>query len=58
MICSRKLDHGLIGYLDNGIYWTRFLTETAIDAFGHVNIVASGSSASIGSLLGFNSDCL
>jgi hypothetical protein len=50
--------HKLLNYLDNGINGTGLLAESTVDALGHINIVSSGSSASVSSLLGFNGDGL
>lgn len=35
-----------------------YLTKTAIDAFGHVNIVSRGAPAAIGAFFGLNGNCL
>lgn len=45
-------------YLNNGINRTGFLAEAAVDAFGHVDVIACGPPAAIGSSLSFNSDSL
>lgn len=44
--------------LHDGIHWTRLLTEPAIDALGHVDVVACGSSAAVGTCLCLNGDSL
>lgn len=41
-------------HLNNGINRTRLLTETAVDAFGHVNVVASRPPAAISTSLSFD----
>lgn len=48
----------LNSYLNNGINRTGFLTETTVDTLGHINVIACGSPAAIGSGLSFNSDGL
>ena len=45
-------------YFNNSIDWTRFLTKSTINTFGHINIIASGSSTTIGSFFSFNGDRL
>jgi hypothetical protein len=47
-----------IGALDDGVDGARLLAETAVDALGHVDIVAGGSSGAVGTLLGLNGDGL
>ena len=48
----------MIFYFYDGIDWTRFLTETAIDTFRHVNIVASCSTTTVFTFFCFNGDRL
>lgn len=43
-----------IGTLDNSVHWTSFLTKSAVDALGHVNIVSRGSSSTILAFFHFN----
>ena len=45
-------------YLHNGIHGTRFLTETAVDALGHINVIARGLAGAVGTRLGLNGDGL
>lgn len=45
-----------VGSFDNRVNGTSSLAESAINAFGHVNIVLGGSSGSIGPGLALNSD--
>lgn len=47
-----------VGTLYNGIHWTSFLTISAIDALGHVNIVSRGPAGSILAFLHLNGDGL
>lgn len=47
-----------IGTLHNRIHGTALLAETAVDALGHVDIVAGRPSASIGTLFGLDGDGL
>lgn len=47
-----------VGALDNGVDGARLLAEAAVDALGHVDIVAGGSSGAVGSLLGLDGDGL
>ena len=42
----------------NCIDGTRFLAESTVDAFGHINIIPRSSSTSVFSWFGFNCDCL
>jgi hypothetical protein len=44
--------------LDNGINRASLLAQATVDAFGHINVVAGGSTRAIGSRFGFNRDCL
>lgn len=44
--------------LDNGIDWAGLLAETAVDALGHVNVVAGGAAGSVFALFGFDGDGL
>jgi len=48
----------MCSYLYDGVNRTSLLTESTIDAFGHVNIVSSGSPTSISTLLSFNGNGL
>lgn len=43
---------------DNGVDRAGFLAEAAVDALGHVDIVACGSAGAIGTLLSFDGDSL
>ena len=45
-----------VGSFDNGVNGTSSLAESAINAFGHVNIILGGSSGSVGPGLALNSD--
>lgn len=47
-----------VGALYDGVYRTRLLAESTVNTFGHVNVVASGSPAAVGSSLRFNGDGL
>lgn len=51
---------GVLGVraLDNGVYGARLLAEAAVDALGHVNVVAGCAAGAVGALLGFDSDGL
>lgn len=51
---------GVLGIrrFDNGVDGTALLTETTVDALGHVNVVASGPSAAVLTLLCLDGDCL
>lgn len=42
--------------LDDGIDGTTLLAEAAIDAFGHVNVIARGAAGAILALLGLDGD--
>lgn len=53
-----KLGGHFCFYLNNGINRTGFLAEAAVDAFGHVDVIARGPPAAIGSSLSLNSDSL
>lgn len=44
--------------LDDGVHGAGFLAEAAVDALGHVDVVAGGSAGAVGSLLGLNGDGL
>lgn len=44
--------------LDNGVHGAALLAETAVDAFGHVNIITGGAATSILALLSLNGDRL
>lgn len=44
--------------LNNSINGAGFLTETTVDALGHIDVIACGPPAAIGSSLSFNSDSL
>lgn len=44
--------------LDNSIDRARLLAEAAVDALGHVDVVARGAAGPVGALLGLNSDGL
>ena len=45
-------------YLHNGIHRTRFLTETAVNALGHINVIARGLAGAVGTRLGLDGDGL
>ena len=45
-------------YLHDGIHWARLLTEAAVDALGHIDVVSSGPSAAVSPGLGLYSDGL
>lgn len=47
-----------VGALDDGVDGARLLAETAVDTFGHVDIVFGRSARTISSLLGLNGDSL
>lgn len=49
---------GILGIrtLDDSIDWTTFLAEAAVDAFSHINVVASGTTRAVLALFGLNSD--
>lgn len=47
-----------VGTLHNGINRARLLAESAVDALGHVDIVAGGSARAIGTLLSLDGDGL
>lgn len=47
-----------IGTLDDGVYGTRLLAESAVDAFGHVYVVSGRPPRTIGTLLSFNCNSL
>ena len=47
---------GKIRTLDNGIHRTALLTEAAVDAFRHVNVVTSRPSTAVFSLLSLDRD--
>ncbi len=44
--------------LHNGVHRAGFLTETTVDAFRHVNVVACCSAAAVSSWLRLDCDCL
>src|SRR5690606_15310089 len=44
--------------LDDGVHRAGFLTETAIDAFGHVDVVARGAAAAVLARFGVDGDGL
>lgn len=45
-----------IGALDDGIDGAAFLAEAAVDAFGHVDVVAGGSAGAVLALFGLDGD--
>lgn len=45
-------------HLNDGVHRTRLLAEAAVDAFGHVDVVASRPSAAVSSSLCFYGDGL
>ena len=45
-------------YLHDGVNRTRLLTEPTVDALGHVDVVASGSTTAVGSSLRLDRDGL
>eukprot|EP00235_Prasinoderma_singulare_P009573 CAMPEP_0119166340 /NCGR_PEP_ID=MMETSP1315-20130426/5788_1 /TAXON_ID=676789 /ORGANISM="Prasinoderma singularis, Strain RCC927" /LENGTH=207 /DNA_ID=CAMNT_0007159715 /DNA_START=158 /DNA_END=781 /DNA_ORIENTATION=- len=47
-----------VGALDNGVHGARLLAEPAIDALGHVDVVARGATATVLPLLGLDCDGL
>merc|ERR1712137_1421928 len=47
-----------VGTLNNSIDGARLLAETAVDALGHIDIVASGPPAAVHTLLSLDSDSL
>lgn len=47
-----------VGTLYDSVHRTRLLTEAAVDAFGHVNVVASRPPAAISTSLCFDADGL
>lgn len=47
-----------VGRLDNGVHGTRLLAEAAVDALGHVNIVARRPPGAVGALLSLDRDGL
>lgn len=51
-------DHGIliVRTFDYSIDWTSFLAETAVDAFSHVDVIASSSSRTIRTRLTFDCD--
>ena len=44
--------------LNDSVHGTRFLTESAVDALGHVDIIAGSSARSVGTFLSFDGDGL
>jgi hypothetical protein len=44
--------------LDNGVNGAALLAKTAVDALGHVDVVACGPPAAVHTLLGLNCDSL
>ena len=47
-----------VGALDDGVDGARLLAEAAVDALGHVNVVAGGAAGAVGALLGLDGDGL
>lgn len=47
-----------VGALNDGVDRAGFLAETAVDALGHVDIVAGRAPGAVGTLLGLNSNGL
>lgn len=47
-----------VGALDNGVDGARLLAEAAVDALGHVDVVAGRAAGAVSALLGFNRDSL
>lgn len=47
-----------VGALDNGVDGAGLLAEAAVDALGHVNVIAGGTAGAIGTLLGFDGNGL
>lgn len=45
-----------IGAFDDGIHGATFLAEAAVDAFGHVDVVAGGATRAVLALFGLNGD--
>lgn len=46
----------VVGPLDDGVNWTGLLAVSAVDALGHVDVVASGPSGAVGTRLALNCD--
>ena len=47
-----------VGALDNGVHGTRLLAEAAVDALGHVDVVAGRAAGAVSALLGLDGDGL
>ena len=47
-----------VGALDNGVHGARLLAEAAVDALGHVDVVAGRAAGAVGALLGLDRDGL
>lgn len=47
-----------VGALDNGVNGARLLAEAAVDALGHVNVVAGCTAGTVRTLFGLDSDGL
>lgn len=47
-----------VGRLHDGVDGARLLAEAAVDALGHVNVVAGGAARAVGTLFGFDGDGL
>lgn len=47
-----------VGALDNGVHGARLLAEAAVDALGHVDVVAGCAAGAVGALLGLDGDGL
>ena len=47
-----------VGALDDGVDGARLLAEAAVDALGHVDVVAGGAAGAVGALLGLDGDGL
>lgn len=57
--CAVTQDHThTLTHLYDGIYRTRLLTEAAVDAFGHVDVVAGRPPAAVSASLCFDGDGL
>ena len=46
----------VIGSFHDGVDWAGVLTETTVNAFGHIDVVAGGPTGAVRPRLAFNSD--
>jgi hypothetical protein len=58
LACVPEISLGNMRTLYNGVDGAALLAESAVDALGHVDIVACGPSTTVHALFSLNRDCL